>query len=120
MLVVKVWCLPPDQSEDVLRRLHLTIVDEVFKIRELGINDENDMVVLFPSDLMKYGLGEEIVIEMTGLLEKPEITDQVCQNLAFNVGARISHWYQNSRVVSFVQTQNPNRGYAPFCRATDE
>lgn len=120
MLIVKVWCLPADQPEDVLRRLHLTIVEEVFKMRVLEVNDEDDMVVLFPPDLMKYGLGKEIVVEVSGLLEKPEITDGVCNELAFNLGARVCHFYQNSRVVCFVQTQNPNRGYAPFCRSTDE
>ena len=53
MIVIKVWCLPSDQSEDDLNRLHQAIVKAAVSVPELCLKGENDMVCLFPTDLMK-------------------------------------------------------------------
>jgi hypothetical protein len=61
--VIKVWCLPHDQSEESYVRLQLGIVNVVIACG-IGVKDQNDMVVLLPPDLMKKGLGEEIIVEI--------------------------------------------------------
>lgn len=65
MLTIKTWCLPNDLSEEGMNDLHNAIVSAVLSIPETGVKDETEMLNLFPSDLMSYGLGTEIVIEIT-------------------------------------------------------
>ncbi len=65
MLVVKVWCLPV-QTEEQLQELHQSIVKALKDTQELKVKDEKDIMVLFPSDMMKYGLGQDILIEISG------------------------------------------------------
>lgn len=111
MPVIKVWCLPPNQDEEALNRLHQTIVGAVCRIQELGLRGQEDMTCLFVPDLMKYGLGEEIIIEIGGLFNKPERTPEVCQRLALSVGASVSALYHNAKVECFVQTFDPAQGF---------
>lgn len=111
MPVIKVWCLPLNQSESDLNHLHRTIVKAVTAIKELGLQDENDMTCLFPSDLMSYGLGEEIIIEINGLFEKPERTVKVHQRLAASVGAAVKKLYPGAKVECFVTSFDPYQGF---------
>lgn len=107
MPVIKVWCLPSGQSEDDLNRLHQRIVRSVVSISELGLRGEEDMTCLFPPDLMKYGLGEEIIIEIGGLFKKPERTQEVCWRLAREVGRGVKELYPKAKVECFVLAINP-------------
>jgi len=104
MPVIKVWCLPSGQTEDDLNRLHQAIVKAVVSVSELGLKDQNDMTCLFPPDLMKYGLGEEIIIEIGGLFRKPERTQEIRQRLAENVGRAVSGFYPKAKTECFVTT----------------
>ncbi len=92
MPVIKVWCLP-EIDEPKLNALHKSIVRAVVSVEELGIKDENDMTCLFVPDMMKYGLGSEIVIEVTGLFAKPERTDEVRQRLAERLGQAVKELF---------------------------
>ena len=65
MPIVKVWCLPADLTENQLRDIHKSIVAAAVSVKELGIIDEKSMTTLFPKDMMGYGLGTEIIIEVT-------------------------------------------------------
>jgi hypothetical protein len=64
MPVVRVSCLPADLTEEQLRDIHKSIVAEAMAMPEFGIKDERHMTVLFPPDMMSYGLGSEIIIEV--------------------------------------------------------
>ncbi len=110
MPVIKVWCLPTDQSEEVLRQLHYEIVCGVVSVRELGLRDENDMTCLFPPDLMKYGLGQEIIVEVTGLYDKPERTLEVRNKLAGRIGTAVKACYPDAKVEVFIYPFNPEVG----------
>ncbi len=107
MPVIKVWCLPAGQTEDDLMRLHKALVAAVVSVEKLGLKDENDITCLFPPDQMKYGLGAEIVIEVTGLLVKPERTKSVREHLAMNLGEVIRCLYPRAKVECFVTTFDP-------------
>lgn len=61
--VIKIWCLPHDQKEEDYRKLHQAVVAAAIEA-DVGIKSQNDMVVLMPRDLMEYGLGQEIIIEI--------------------------------------------------------
>ena len=111
MPVIKIWCLPLNQNQRDLNRLHRKIVEAVTSISELGLKDEKDMTNLFVPDLMEYGLGTEIIVEISGLFEKPERTFEVLQRLAENVGKAVKGLYPKAKVECFVSTFNPKQGF---------
>ncbi|NCD01010.1 hypothetical protein EOL94_02875 [bacterium] len=80
-------------------------------IAELGLKNENEMTCLFVPDLMSYGLGEEVIVEIGGLYDKPERTEKVRQNLAESVGRSVKDLYPKARVECFVLTFNPKQGF---------
>ena len=61
--VITVYLLPP-QHEDWMQRLHADIVAATMTCLPY-IKSEEDMITLFPPDLMKKGLGEEIHIQIS-------------------------------------------------------
>lgn len=105
MLVIKVWCLPL-MEEKRLNALHKAIVRGVCGVSELGLKDENDMTTLFPSDLMKYGLGTDIFVEITGPDDKPERTQEVRNHLARKVGGAVREFFPGAKVECCVQPFN--------------
>ena len=107
MPVIKVWCLPDDQTEDDLRKLHKNIVAGVVSIPELGLKNETQMTCLFPPDMMQYGLGSEVIVEVTGLFDKPERTPEVRNLLAKSIGERVKTLYPKAMVEVFVYPFNP-------------
>ena len=110
MLVIKIWCLPI-QGEEKLNNLHRSIVSAVVSINELGLKDEKDMMVLFPSDLMKYGLGKDIIIEISGLSQEKHRTTKVLQRLAEETGKTVKNLYPKAKVECFIQTFNSKQGF---------
>jgi len=105
MLKVKVWCLPND-SEIVLNSLYKSIVEALVSIPELSIKGEEDILCLFPPDLMKYGLGEEISIEINGLPFMFSKNEPVCERIAKCVGKSVSAIYPKARVECSVEEFN--------------
>jgi CRISPR/Cas system-associated endonuclease Cas3-HD len=108
--VIKVWCLPKGDEAD-FNKLHQEIVRAVLSVPELGLRDEKDMTCLFPPDLMQYGLGDEIIVEISALYEKPERTAEVRQCLATRVGEAVKRLYPQALVECSVATVNPAQGY---------
>lgn len=117
MPIIKVWCLPANQTEEDLQKLHKAIVAAAVGIPQLGLKNQDDMTCLFPPDLMKYGLGEEIIIEVTNLFETPERTQAVCQKLAKNLGESVKALYPDAKVECLIHTFNPARGFWTSARS---
>ena len=82
MPVVIVYGMPNGTPE--LEKLIEGIKHEVASVAELEI-DESQVFVFFPSDLAQTGLGEEIIVFVKGLFEKPERTPEVRQKLAVQI-----------------------------------
>jgi hypothetical protein len=118
MPIIKVWCLPHLEEEE-LNALHKDIVKAVVGIRELGFKDENDMTCLFPSDMMKYGLGSEIIVEISGLFVKPERTASAIDSLAFQVGCAVSRRFQKAKIEVLVYPFNAAYGFWT-CKSYEE
>lgn len=106
MPVIKVWCLPK-VGERKLNQIFKGIVSAVESVPELGLKGEKSMTVLFPTDMMKYGLGTEIIVEVTGLFVKPERTDEVRQRLAQAIGTTVKGLFPKARVECFVFPFDP-------------
>lgn len=116
--LIKVWCLPADQSEQNLRKLHQAIVASMVGIPELELKGENDMVCVFPPDLMKYGLGDEIIIEVTRVIIKHEerrSSFRVCDEIEVKLENCIRRLYPDAKVVECtVDLYRPRKNTADF------
>lgn len=110
MLTIKTWCLPNDLSEEELNNLHEAIVYAVISIPEVGVKDESKMLNLFPKDMMGYGLGTEIVIEITKV---PVNCSRIILNkLAKSVTLAVRRMLPKARVLECEATKiNKNSGH---------
>jgi len=95
--VVKVWCLP-EITEKELRNLFREIVTALCSIESLGIDNETDLIVLFPKDMMKYGLGTEIVVEMTDFFCHGLNYESVFQNATDSIVALLKNLYPDTHI----------------------
>jgi len=62
--VVKVYLLPAEWDEAKFQQLFTSLVRAAKGIPEWDIKDENDILVVFPSDRMKKGLGTDVLVEV--------------------------------------------------------
>ncbi|MCX6764717.1 MAG: hypothetical protein NTU58_03420 [Candidatus Nealsonbacteria bacterium] len=81
MPIVKVYGLVNEMTEEMLVELYDTILKAVVAVKELKL-EEKDVTVFFPKDLMQKGLGDEVIIFVDGLFERPERTKEVKKLLA--------------------------------------
>ena len=62
--VIKLYCLP-EMNEHQLQQLHKVVVETALTALDgFNVKSEQDMLVLFPPDSMKYGLGSEVLVEV--------------------------------------------------------
>lgn len=109
MPVIKIWCLPEGLHELSLKTLHREVVAAAVSVEALGLRGEEDMTVLFPPDMMKYGLGTDIVIEAV-IARKPERTIEVKNELARKLGKVVQKMYPDARVGCFVSSSHIDDG----------
>lgn len=110
MPVIKVWCLPKS-TERKLNQVFEGIVKAVESVPELGLKGKHSMTVLFPPDMMKFGLGTEIIIEVTGLFIKPERNNEVRNRLAERLGKTLEEHFPKAMVECFVFPFDHNQGF---------
>ena len=83
--VVKIYCLPKGVDENELQEIYETVKKTIVDVKELKITP-GQVTVLFIPDLMELGLGDEIIVEIGKLYDKPERTQKVLNQLAEKVG----------------------------------
>ncbi len=110
MLVIKVWCLPkaPEKRLFELSKGFDRILAGFAK--KLGFN-KNRKCYLFPADMMETGLGEEILIEVSGLSQRPR-TSKVLDDLqvfATELAVEVTRFYPKARVVSRLEPYDPDQ-----------
>lgn len=104
MPIITVWGLS-EISERRMIKLYENIQEAVvFGIKELELMPK-DVTVLFPPDKMAYGLGDEIIVFVDGLFEKPERTDEVRSRLAEKIGKEIKFFFE--RHTSEYEVEKP-------------
>lgn len=110
MPVIKVWCLPKC-GEKKLNAIFAGIIKVIESVKEFGLKGERAVTVLFPPDQMAYGLGSEIIIEVTGLSEKPERDGIDLQRLAQALGVFINSVFPDAKVECLIFPFNPLQGF---------
>ncbi len=110
MLVIKVWCLPKS-TEHKLTQIFKGIVKAVESVPELGLKGKYGITVLFPPDMMKFGLGSGIIIEVTGLFIESERDVEVRNRLAERLGWTLKEYFPQAMVECIVFPFDPKRGF---------
>jgi hypothetical protein len=118
MLTIKTWCLPNDLSEDELNDLHTAIVDAVVSVPEIRVKDESEMLNLFPRDLMSYGLGTEIIIEITKV--SADCSDVALERLVRVVAYAVRKMFPKARVIECEATRINKEAVACFVIGEEE
>ena len=96
-MVIKLWCLPK-QTEGELQSLHRALIENLIKV-EVGVEDENDVIVLFPPDAMAYGLGSEILIELSHIPTPPNMrSDTLKRRLAASTRTVVKRRFPRAHV----------------------
>lgn len=112
MPVVKVWCLPPIMKEEQLRELHQAIVAAAVSVPEVGVIDEKTMTTLFPKDMMEYGPGTEIVIEViSGAFEARSLDASVRNRFAESMVRAVKKFFPAAMVECFILPFNREYGF---------
>lgn len=100
---VKVWCLPHNSEEEVYMNLHQVLVGVAKMIQVPGVEREVDMLCLFPSDLMEYGLGSEILVEVDGY--NGAFSNEV---VAEHFGDAVRRLYPEAMILCKVSRDDPS------------
>ena len=118
MPILTIHGVPEDMPKKALERYWKDLRKEVASIPELNLKAEQ-VSAFFPSDRLSTGLGEEIIIFVDGLFERPDRTTEVQNELA---GALVKitakHFRRNPLLVEcFVRSFNPATcGFSTFKR----
>jgi len=97
MLIIKTWCLPK-LEEGELQKLHRGLVAAAVAVTEFNVHDENDMVNLFPKDMMSYGLGSEIVVEVAEVGPWLSHSLKVYHELLHGLAETVSQMFPRAKV----------------------
>ena len=103
---IKVFCLPVLEQNE-LKSLHQNIVKVMSGFPRTGVRGEEDLLVLFPPDLMAYGLGQEIKVEITDLPENARrnlnlLAQKMCMIMKFR--------FPQARIFCKVKCIEPEAG----------
>lgn len=105
MPVLIVYGLPANTPEINLK----VLIDALKRVTSKAFYDvaPGQVSVFFNKDLCDVGLGEEIIVFVQGLYEKPERTDEVLHGLAVNIAQEVKVRFPDADVECFITTQNP-------------
>lgn len=107
--VVKVWCLPK-MGQKRIKELFNKIVAKLVQTRGIDVHDETDVLVLFPSDKMLYGLGTEIFVEVDQLLGAAD-SKELRQLIAMELTMVVRSMFPGAHVCCAVREFNREDGY---------
>lgn len=97
---ITVSLLPPELKEYELQTLDQNIVAVFVSIDAFGVKNEDDMIVLFPPDSMKKGLGSTIVVEIVDI---PNTQRAYRVNLAESVGKLLKDQFSQAYIECVVR-----------------
>lgn len=111
MPIIVVYGVPHDTPQEVLEGLARNFIVVTVGTGELSLTPD-DVSVFFNRDVMSWGIGEEIIVFVEGLFDKPERTDEVCNRLAERLGTAAKETFPAAKVVEcFVKKFKPTHGF---------
>ncbi len=103
----------PESKTGILEELtHALINTVVYSVDELKLKT-SDVSVFYPKDLKTKGLGEEIIIFVDCLTDKPERTEEIRNRLAQAIVETAVKYFPDANLVEcFIRPFNPKQGFA--------
>ncbi len=103
----------PDDKSGILEELTSELINVVAcSVEELKLKT-SDVSCFYPKDLMAKGLGEEIIIFVECLTDKPERTENVRNRLAHAIVETVSRFFKDANLIEcFIKPFNPEQGFS--------
>ncbi len=110
MPIITVSGLPIQAGKVGLYELRENLIHATVCVRELTLG-EKDVTVRFLCDLLPNVPGTDIIIEVTGLFEKPERTEEVRGRLAGSLGRQVHIAYPDTKVECLIHPFSREQGF---------
>lgn len=113
MLTIKVWCLPK-LSQKKLEGLFWDIVEAVESVKAMvkaGHTGTGNMLILYPPDKMRLGLGAEVLIEVDGMTNASICNLAVRNELAAKLGQVVEKLLPKAQIDCRVHKPDPSMGH---------
>jgi hypothetical protein len=109
MPIITVWGLPSNRNFSArgLTVFADKIIAAVLGIDELRLKRPSDVTCFFPAERVTDELINPVVVQITGLFEKPERTPMVLDLLATRVGTVVKAACPDTKVEVFIFPYNP-------------
>ncbi|HZJ41985.1 MAG TPA: hypothetical protein VFD51_03145 [Patescibacteria group bacterium] len=101
MPILIVYGIPTETDKETLEIFSDLMRQRAADIEDLGIKKEQ-VSIFFPQDLMAKGLGEEIIIFIDGLTEKPERTEKVKKQLVLNLVDEVHQSFPKATLIECI------------------
>jgi hypothetical protein len=92
MPVIVIYGFSDSMSQKLEEFTEALINTAVCSVAELKL-EISDVSCFYPRDWMAKGLGEELVIFVDGLIDKPERTEEVRDRLATSIVETVNHFF---------------------------
>jgi hypothetical protein len=114
MPVIFVYGIPTTTDSHTLESLLDALRKTAASVEELHIT-KNDVSVFFPKDLVEEGLGEEIILFIEGLLDKPERTATVRKTFAQALANCTGRFFPKTKMIEcFIKPFDAQQGFCRF------
>jgi hypothetical protein len=109
MPIIIVWGLPSDRNYSIrgLGRITNEIIDAVLAVGELDLDERSDVTCFYPAERVTDALTTTVVVQITGLFEKPKRTLAVRNLLARKVGEVVKRHCPEAKVEVFIFAYDP-------------
>ncbi len=119
MPILTVQGIPANIGIEELKKLWSALRSVVASIPELKLTSEQ-VTVFFPPDLLQEGLGEEIIITVTGLFLRPERTEEIRNILAKKIALIAKLYFPDAMIECLIIPFDPSQGFATVPRVLKE
>jgi len=108
--IVKVFLVPGEWKEKQLQDCFDELVAAAKTVPVMRVSSEEDIIVLFPKDLMRKGLGTEVVIEVS-LNFYPGLGDTQKRDVAYAMWRVMQDFLPKAHIQCTVSTFETVHGY---------
>ena len=117
MPIIIVYGIPSSKKESYdLEHFCNALIQRTCSIKELNLTKEQ-VSCFFPADLMNNGLGEEIIMFVEGLFEKPERTEEVRKVLSDKLAECGRKFFPDADLIEcLIHPFNPKSGFASISK----
>ncbi len=101
MPILIVYGIPTETDKETLEIFSDLMCQRAADIADLRIKREQ-VSIFFPQNLMTKGLGEEIIVFIDGLTEKPERTEKVKRRLVLDLVDEVHQTFPKAALVECI------------------